>query len=321
MRRVGWLLAIVGALAPTACQRGGATKPLEVFAAASLSRVLGELEPVLQKERPDLRLALEPSGSQIAARKVSELRRTADLVISADWRVIENLLLPEHAGFNLRFATNELVLAHGEHSLGTESIDAGNWPALILEPGVRLARVDESTGPVGYQTLLVLRLAELHYPPELAGALQKRFLERVPKERVLPDVEEAAMLLESRAVDYVFIYRSVAEEHRLKFVPLPEEINLGSAARAEVYARAEVEVRLREGAPPKRFRGEPIVYSLAIPKNARDPEGAIALVRTLLGPEGRRLMTQTGFKPLVPPLCATPEALPPALRPLLHSAR
>ena len=89
-------------------------KVVTIFHAASLSRSLSGLEEKVEARHTDLDLRLEPSGSQVAARKLSELNRTADLVFVADWRVIEELLVPDHAEWQIQFAANELVLAHAE---------------------------------------------------------------------------------------------------------------------------------------------------------------------------------------------------------------
>lgn len=272
-----------------------------------MGRLFEELRPIFQRTHPSSEVLLDIGGSVLLLRKIEDLGVTPDLFASADWRLIQDHLVPGRADFNLRFAANELVLAFGAHSPGADRICDANWIEVVLADGARLARVDPAASPAGYQTLHALRLAERHYGPR-AAELRRRFVERVPPERVRRDIEETAGLLESRAADYAFLFRSVAEEHRLRFLPLPAEINLGDPAQATRYAEVFEEIP-----PGRRLAGQPILYSLTIPRGAKNPDGAAAMVRLLLGPEGRRLLIQMGLKPLPAPDCPAPCRLPATL--------
>jgi len=100
---------------------------------------------------------------------------------------------------------------------------------------VAVGRADPDRDPCGYRTVMVLQLSEKHYGlPELADHLlakDQRFIR--PKETDL------LALLESGEIDYLFIYRSVIEQHKLKMVSLPSEVNLSSPAMADCYRTAE----------------------------------------------------------------------------------
>jgi molybdate/tungstate transport system substrate-binding protein len=125
-----------------------------------LSAVLGEAAEAFQKANPQVRIRLEPSGSQVATRKVSELGMRADIVAVADAALIDKMMIPAHATWNAVFATNEIVIAHKDHSKWTDQITAQNWPEILARDGVRLGRADPDTAPIGYQTLMVWQLAE-----------------------------------------------------------------------------------------------------------------------------------------------------------------
>ena len=59
---------------------------------------------------PKVKVLREATGSRTAARKISELHRPADIMASADYTVIDALLIPEHAQWNIKLATNEMVI-------------------------------------------------------------------------------------------------------------------------------------------------------------------------------------------------------------------
>jgi len=139
----------------------------------------------------------------------------------------------------------------------------------------------------------------------------------VAKEHIAPHEGELLQLLQTRALDYAFVYRSSAEEHNLKLVTLPDRYNLGAADRAPRYARASVMVRLSRQ-EQQQITGAPVVYGLTIPDKAENPRGAEAAAIFLLGRQGRRILERTGFRPLTPARCAQRDKLPAALRPLVR---
>jgi molybdate/tungstate transport system substrate-binding protein len=247
---------------------------------------------------------MEPSGSQVAARKVSELGLRADIVAVADASIIGKIMIPNHAGWNVVFATNELVLAHKDHSRFTDEINTQNWPSVVTRSGVRLGRADPDTAPLGYHTLVAWQLAEQSPTYGTAGAnLAARLAGQCAKEHVTHDEAELLGLLESRALDYAFLFRSTAEDHHLKITALPPEQNLSRPELAAQYAKASIEVRMKQGEGKARIVGAPITYGLTMPASAPQPALARDFIATLLGDKGNRLLRRHGFQPASPPTC------------------
>lgn len=54
----------------------------------------------------------EGGGSTKMARMISEVGKPADIMASADYTVIDKILIPGFAEWNIRFATNQLVLCY-----------------------------------------------------------------------------------------------------------------------------------------------------------------------------------------------------------------
>jgi molybdate/tungstate transport system substrate-binding protein len=282
-----------------------------VFYASSLSAVLGDVAEAFQREHSGARVRLEPSGSQVAARKVSELGLRPDIVAVADASIISKMMIPRHASWNLIFATNELVLAHKDHSRFTDEVSTQNWPSVVTRPGVRLGRADPDTAPLGYHTLLVWQLAEQssHYGTAATG-LAARLADQCAKQHVTHDEAELLALLESRALDYAFLFRSTAEDHHLKITTLPPEENLGRPELAAQYAKASVEVRMKQGEGKLRITGAPITYGLTMPTGAHQPALARDLIALLVGEKGNRLLRRRGFQPTSPAACNPCTGLP-----------
>jgi len=304
---------VLAALAPWGCR--SSTTEVVVFYASSLSAVLGDASEAFQKANPGLRVRLEPSGSQVAARKVVELGMRADIVAVADAALIDKMMIPAHATWNAVFATNEIVVAHKDHSKGTEQLTAENWPEILTRDGVRLGRADPDTAPIGYQTLMVWQLAESSAAYGSSGIrLSDRLKAQCSKNHVVHDEAELLGLLESRSIDYAFLFRSTAEDHHVKILALPPEINLSRQDQAARYQSAQVEIRMKQGQGGTRIAGAPVTYGLTIPSHAAHPDAAARFAAFLLGDSGRRLLARRGFHPIAPAQCVSCTGLPEALR-------
>jgi molybdate/tungstate transport system substrate-binding protein len=128
-------------------------------------------------------------------------------------------------------------------------------------------------------------------------------------------------LLEAREVDYAFAYQTVAEQHRLEYVALPDELNLGNDIYADTYGRVEVRLDFQRFATVlPQFTGQVIGYGLTIPSNAPHPEMAEIFIAWLLGPEGRAVMVESGHPMFDQPQVDAWDRLPEGLRDLVVPA-
>ncbi|MGC4116001.1 MAG: extracellular solute-binding protein [Myxococcales bacterium] len=308
-------------LALLALALAGCSKPREVvvFHAASLRRVMADAAAAFEKAEPGVKVRLEPSGSQVAIRKVTEQGLAADVVATSDAAQLEQALVPSHAAWMLEFAGNELVLAHLQHSRFTDEVSERSWPEVLLRPGVRLGRADPDSAPLGYHTLLAWQLAERHGGFGASGEdLASRLMKSASGARLAADETELLGMLESRGLDYAFLYRSTAEDHHLKSVRLPRELSLADPALAAVYSAVAVEVRTASDAGERRLlAGRAITYGVSVPAKARNPADAERFVAFLAGPKGQALQKAAGFEPLVPVRCQQSRALPKSIASLL----
>ena len=157
--------------------------------------------------------------------------------------------------------------------------------------------------------MMVFQLAEKHYGiPGLADGL------RAKDRHIRPKETDLLALLEAGEIDYVFIYRSVAAQHGLKTVLLPDEINLKSQEFAALYDTAVVEESGKKPGETITRRGEPMVYSVTIPKNAPNRKAAEAWVGLLLSEKGRAIMETNGQRCLRPAIVDGGGRLPDSLK-------
>ena len=280
----------------------GLSENLIVFHAGSLTVPMLKLAEGFEATHPGVTVAAEASGSNIAARKISELHRDADVMMSADYRVIDQLLIPDYATWNIQFARNTMVIAYTDRSKYADEITSENWFQVLLRPGVAFGHSDPDLDPCGYRTLMVWQLAETYYK---VSGLTKKLSDACPLENVRPKAVELLALLQSGDMDYAFEYRSVAVQHSLKFIELPDEINLSRTKYANLYAQATVQIAGKKLGETMTVLGAPIVYGVTIPTNAPHQQLAIEFVHFLLGPEGQKIMSEAGQPPIVPAVVVT----------------
>jgi len=274
------------------------TGEIVVFHAGSLSVPFAQIEKAFESQYPGTDVIREAAGSREAVRKVTDLGREADVIGSADYTVIENLMIPEYTEWYINFANNEMVIMYTEDSLYKDEINSDNWYKILLRPDVEYGHSDPNADPCGYRSQIVWKLAEKYYGVD---NLYQKLADNCPPKNVRPKETDLIALLEVGELDYIFIYKSVALQHQMPYVELPEQINLKSTKYADFYATASFDVTGKEPGEMITQIGQPMVYALTIPKNAPNPRAAIAFVKFVVGPQGRAIMEENGQPPIIPP--------------------
>ncbi len=297
--------------------------PLSVFAAGSLIIPFEHIEKAFEARYPNIDVQAEYHGSIQVMRHVTELHEPIDVVATADASLIPMLMyasqVPEtgqpYADWYIRFASNRLALAYNTNSKYANEIDAQNWTKVISRPDVKIGIADPRFDASGYRALMAFALAEIankdyglfapmfdgqfSFPvtifrgDELTTITVPEVLETKSGSHIVlrgASIELIA-LLESGDLDYAFEYESVIQQHNLKMLSLPAEVNLGEQGFEDLYKQVRVNLDFQRFATVKpQFRGERIGYGITIPANASHAQAAAQFIAFLLGDEGRRSM-------------------------------
>jgi len=297
------LLCTVVMLLPASALAGLSGK-LTMFHAGSLSVPLAAMEKAFEARYPDVDLQREASGSQKCARKITDVGKPCDIMASADYKVIDKLLIPGYADWNIRFATNQLVLCYTDKSAYADTVNADNWYQILQDNDVVWGHSDPNIDPCGYRSLMVMQLAEkaLKKP-----GLYKKLIASRPKENVRPKSVELISLLQTGNMDYAWEYLSVAVQHGLKYIILPDEMNLGNYKYDNVYQQASVKVTGKKPGTHMIIRGKSCTYGVTLLKDAPNREAAMAFLEYMLAPEGGlKILKEMGQPPFIP--CRVPTA-------------
>jgi molybdate/tungstate transport system substrate-binding protein len=211
---------------------------LRIFHAGSLSGPFADLETEFESEHNHIIVQRESAGSVDSIRKITDLGRGGDVLASADYSLIESMMInndPQFASWYIQFAVNRLVIAYTDHSTAKNEITAN------------FGFSNPNADPCGYRSLMMLQLAEKYYDiPNLFEELIQShssisvtqdghdFTIKAPENldpdssiMIRPKEVDLMAQLETGELDYLIIYRSVAYQHRysgVDFVNLPDAI-------------------------------------------------------------------------------------------------
>ncbi len=284
---------------------------LIIFHAGSLSVPLKKISKEFKKENPDVNIIMESAGSRKCARKITDLKKKCDIMASADYKVIDNLLIPDYVDWNIKFASNEMTIVYHEKSKYSSEINKSNWYEIIMKDDVIYGRSDPNFDPCGYRAVLTTKLSEKYYKKE---GIAKKILEK-NKNYIRAKETDLLALLESNTIDYIFLYRSVAKQHGLKYLILPDSINLKKPEIADYYASVTIDISGKKPGEKITKKGEPMVYGLTILKNAPNKELALRFIEFLLSKEkGMSIMEKEGQPSLVPAFSESYDNIPQKLK-------
>lgn len=282
---------------------------LTIFYADSLSSYVATLAKTYEHEHPGAQVRTESSGSLDAIRKITDLHLPCDIVITADWRLLETPR-PGIEPWAAVFAGNSIGILYTARSKFASRINAGNWWRILERPGVRYGHSNPERDPAGYWTLVVWRLAAHYYNDP---AMAERLAAGCPRVNIRPHNVDLIALLQSGDLDYYFGYASDARLGQLEFLKLPAEINLGDISLAQQYAHARVTVG--NGANHKTVSGAPVAYAATTTTASANRAAAIDFLRLMLGAAGRKAAADAGLVVYPEGLAWDPSSrMPPVLR-------
>ena len=300
--KIGLLVLLGLAVTGFAAPEGVVT----MFHAGSLTVPFETIEQMFEEMYPGVDVQREAGGSVACARKITELDRQCDVMASADYRVIDNMLIGEYTDWNCVFATNQMVLCYVPDSRFASEITSENWFEILGRHGVEWGHSDPNADPCGYRTLLTLQLTEVFYNQP---GLFDQLINGRNEANIRPKSVELISLLQSGHLDYAFEYLSVAVQHDLEYVVLASEVNLGDPDLAEFYATASTEIAGSDPGSTRTVTGAPIAYGITILRDAPNAEAAEAFVAFLLSAEGGLAVLDDMGQPPFIPVRISPETI------------
>jgi molybdate/tungstate transport system substrate-binding protein len=297
-----------GSASPSA---SGAHGTLAVFGAGTLSAPFTAEIAAFRKQNPGVTVHSQFGASGDMVKDVTQLHQPDDVLGVADYSLIPKLMFSGSkpaATWYVGFVSNQITFAYTSHSKGAGQLTSANWYKVLAEPGVHIGRSNPAADPSGYQTLQMLQLADSYYhdPGLSAGVLKNS-----PDSSVAETETSLIGALQSGQIDYLAIYKSTALENHLKYIALPDQVNLSNAAMAADYAKVTI-----HAGSLGALTAKPIIYGLTIPASAPDAALGQKFISFVLGPQGQAIMRSNGFVVISPALASSQAKLPASLQSL-----
>jgi molybdate/tungstate transport system substrate-binding protein len=297
---------------------------LKVIYAGSLIIPFEEMEKAFEDAHPNVDVLLEGHGSIQAIRQITDVHEECDVVAVADASLVPDMMYPDYADWCVRFARNQVVIAYTNKSKYADELNESNWYEILGRPDVQFGFSNPMFDACGYRTLMVVQLAELYYENDaiFEDLIACNFNPAIPiieddgvYTMVVPEVFEPQgdkivarggsvqllALLEYGGIDYAFEYKSVAQQHGLRYVELPTEIDLSAREYGNSYGKVKVNLGFpRFSSVGIERQGKPIFYGITVPKNAPNPELGVEFVNFVLSEEGQNVLRSANQPPIPP---------------------
>jgi molybdate/tungstate transport system substrate-binding protein len=244
---------------------------------------------------------------------IIDKQRNPDVFVSAGTIPIKKLMEqnPSLAHWLVKFASAEIVIAYTPSSPFFDDLEKARkgelpWHEVLANDGLKFRRTDPELDPKGYYTIIVAKLANLHYNDP---TIKDRILgEDRNTEQLLPE-ETLKTILEQGQIDASAAYKHEAVARGLPYITLPKEINLSDPTLSDFYKQASY--TLSTGTV---ITGNTITFSVTIPETSRHMDGAIAFVKFLLSEKGMDLLEKDGLNPIKPTVEGDAEKIPSAIK-------
>lgn len=283
-------------------------KQLIIYVSDNLAPAMRDITPDFEKLLPSVNIIAEVSPNFVAVRKL-QLNNKVDILMLADFETFENLLLPDEDKIENKegyvdsyfgFAIDSMVIAFTDKSKYANEIYKDNWHNVLLRKDVKLGIVDQKMDPCGYRTNFVLQLSDIYYKQKIS----KQILNKCNSENIRPSIGDLLPQLESLDLDYIFLYKSIAEEHNLRYIELPENINLGNPALNDYYSNVRLNIvygeltdwyftdKFNSRKVPTPVYGKNIVYAIGMLRKSENKEIASKFINFIFSNRAKRILNK-----------------------------
>jgi molybdate/tungstate transport system substrate-binding protein len=290
-----------------------------IYAADSLGQQLNSTANKFESQHPNVNVQIHYMGSSAAIRQITDLNKTADIVASADYGLIDKQLIPDYTSFNLKYARNEMVIAYTDKSKNSSQINSNNWYQIFSQNNVKFGFSDPNSDPAGYRAVMMIQLANTYYNNSTIFdnlvAKNSAIISQVngtgyvvncptnlnPGSKIMirPDVAQMMPSLQSDAIDYLITYKSLAAHAGVKYITLPAMLQLSNTTYEPDYKKIHL-IQFSGTSKSKTLTLTPIVYGITVLSKAPQKQLAIEFVQLLLSPTGTQIIKDSFQEPISP---------------------
>jgi len=263
---------------------------LHIVVSDTLTGLIEKLKTPFLKKNKTINLKISTSPESLLENKVKNNAEATDLILSTDYKSLQlSLLANGLCDFVTIFATDEIIICRSNKSTSGDKISTNNWQWILSQKKISFGHVNPNTDICGRKTMMTWELADNYYRANVKGRKIKENM-MAPKGRkmVRPSQIQLLPLLATGTIDFIFIYRSLAEQHNLPYTRLRPEYNLSKWKYRKRYSKVKYNDQI----------GEPISLSFTICNKSKNQKTAGSFANFILSSEGRKIITNAGLTPL-----------------------
>ena len=292
---------------------------LNVYAADSLGTAMNQTTSQFNSKHPNVKVQTTFAGSSSLVSQITTLNKTPDILVSADYTLIDKQIIPNYANYNILYARNEMVIAYTNKSKNSSQINGNNWYQILSQNDVKYGFSDPNADPAGYRAVMMIQLSNSYYNNSsifndlvasksaiTSQANGTGYVISAPTNENPTDTltirEDAAALmplLQSDSIDYVITYKSLAQQANVSYVTLPTELQLTNTTYQSTYNSIKLKQH-SDGNNSKTITLTPIVYGITILNNAPNKQLAEEYVAFMLSSEGIQITENNFLEPISP---------------------
>lgn len=234
---------------------------LNIFSAGVAGKAVKDVISKWNKLYPEIPASLTIDGSVDLIRRCLS-GEACDLLILADDKIIDQMMMPDHASGYVVFAGNRMIIAANEgYEISTE-----NWKEKLLDPDATFDHHNPYADPGGYRSVMSMMLAD-----NLENGLADKLLNHPGHFGMGNDPENLP------EIKYYFDYYTRAAGRGAMIAELPEIMNLSDDSLAKEYAKVSFAVDENN-----TVTATPINHAITIPKTAANLDPAREFTKLFL---------------------------------------
>ena len=265
------------------------------------------------------------AGSLLLAQQISQ-GNPVSVFISVARPAVQPLYLGnESSGWAIAFASDQMALAYSNASLQNSAANSilttytsatalntteawNSFFANITSGSVKIGIGNPNADPAGYRAWIVLEAASQAYAQNSSF-----FGNRIIANNGNVTAASAADLvgpLETGQIQFLFIYKSAAIAHKLNYLELPDQVNLGNPKYSQFYSKFSYQ--LSKGVQ----KGALIALYITVPIDSTDTADSLHFV-VFVVKNSPTLLSPFGLVPMTPARLYNSTVIPEPLQELV----
>lgn len=301
------------------------SSPLILYSADAYVAESTTLENAFTNSTGTIMTPPKSAGSLLLAQQISQ-GNPVSVFISVARPAVQPLYLGnESSGWAIAFASDQMALAYSNGSLQNSAANsiltaynsavASNtteaWYSffsIISSGSVKIGISNPNADPAGYRAWIVLEAASQAYAHNSTF-----FGHRIISNNGNITGASAADLvgpLETGQIQFLFIYKSAATAHKLNYLQLPDEVNLGNPKYSQFYSKFSY--KLSKGVQT----GALIALYITVPADSTDTADSLQFV-VFVVKNSPTLLSPFGLVPMTPARLYNSTTIPEPLQELV----